>query len=372
MRTALLLAAALVAVPAAAQQAVPDDLTTMPAISDAYAPARTAWGDPDFRGTWPLNDIAELPVNRPPQYGDRFWKTEEELAAEQGRVEALEEAYASEDEEGTLGLGHWIEYQAGARRTSMIVSPADGRLPAFTPEGLRRSALMRSSWVAGQTFDWTSDFDSWDRCVSRGFPASMFPFRYNNGIRVFQSPGYVVIQLEMLGTRVIPVAGQDEAWPAGIDGWFGQSTGRWVDGNTLEVVTTHIQPGASVFNMATRGAPPNNTTPMSEQARVVERFHMVGPDTITYEMDYADPVVWTAPFSTRVDWTRDESYEFFEYACHEGNVQVRNYITANRTQRDQEYARGRMVEPVDPDAAPPPAMDPASRGVGQNSQSGRN
>ena len=344
--------------------AVPEDLTVMPAVSDAYAPASTPWGDPDFRGTWPINDIAELPVQRPAQYGERFWKTEEELASEQGRVEQLEEAYANEDEEGTIGLGHWIEYQAGSRRTSMLVDPVDGQLPALTEEGIHRASLMRASWVGGQTFDWVSDFDSWDRCWTRGFPASMLPFRYNNGIRIFQSPGYVVISLEMLGTRVIPVAGQFEQWPAGVTGMFGNSRGRWEDGNTLMVETSNMQEGASPLNMATRGVPPNNTLPTSTEATIIERFHMIGPDTITYEMTYSDPVVWEAPWSLRVDWTRDDSYEFFEYACHEGNVQVRNYIMADRTLREQEYARGRMVDPIDPNAGPPVAMDPASRGVG--------
>jgi len=362
LRAALALTVAALAIPAAAQQ-VPDDLATMPAVPDDFSPPTTSWGDPDLRGTWPLNDIAEMPVNRPAQYGDRFWKTTEEIAAEQGRVDALAEAYDNEDEEGTIGLGHWIEYEAGSRRTSMVVSPATGRLPDFTAEGIRRASLMRSSWVGGQTFDWVTDFDSWDRCVTRGFPASMFPFRYNNGIRIYQSPGYVVLALEMLGTRVIPVSA-GEHWPEPVTGWFGSSRGRWIDANTLEIETTNIQPGASALNVATRGVPANNTIPMSEAVRVVERISMVGPDTLTYEMDYEDPVVWTAPFSLRVNWTRDDSYEFFEYACHEGNVQVRNYITSDRTARDQEYARGRMVDPVDPDAAPPPAMDPASRGVG--------
>ena len=367
VKTALFCAACMaiapaLAVPAVAQE-VPEDLTVMPPVPNDYQPATTSWGDPDFRGTWPLNDFAELPVNRPEQYGDRFWKTTEEIASEQGRVEALEEAYDNEDEEGTIGLGHWIEYEAGSRRTSMLVAPADGRLPEWTEEGVRRASLMRSSWVVGQTFDWVDDFDSWDRCVTRGFPASMFPFRYNNGIRIYQSPGYVVIALEMLGTRVIPVSGDAEQWPAGVDGWFGNSRGRWLDHNTLEVETTNIQPGASTFNMATRGVPPNNTMPMSNEVKVVERFTMTGPDSITYEMEYSDPVIFTAPFATRVNWSRDDSYEFFEYACHEGNVQPRNYITSDRTLRETEYARGQMVEPVDPNAAPPPAMDPASRGV---------
>ena len=352
------------ATPIMAQQ-VPADLTTMPEVADDYTPGSTPWGDPDFRGIWPLNDVAELPVNRPAQYENRFWKTEEEIASEQGRVEQLEEAYESEDEDGTIGLGHWIEYQAGSRRTSMVVSSQDGRLPAFTEEGIHQSSLMRASWVTGQTFDWVTDFDSWDRCITRGFPASMFPFRYNNGIRIFQSPGYVVIALEMLGTRIIPVAAQGEEWPAGVDGYFGNSRGRWVDGNTLEVVTDHIKPGASALNVATRGVPSGNTIPMSENATVTERFHMVGPDRITYEMHYSDPVIWEDDFTLRYDWSRDDDYAFYEYACHEGNVQVRNYITADRTKREQEYARGAMVEQIDPNAGPPPAMDPASRGAQQ-------
>ena len=366
-RSAFLLSASLmlagaVALPAAAQ-GVAQDLTVMPAVANDYTPARTPWGDPDLRGTWPINDIAELPVERPDRFGMRHWKTDEELAAEQGRVEALEQAYESEDQEGTIGLGHWIEYQAGSRRTSMIVEPANGKLPRLTRQGIHDAAEMRSSWVVGQTFDWVDDFDSWDRCWTRGFPASMLPFRYNNGIRIFQAPGYVVIALEMLGTRIIPVS-NTEQWPAGVSGMFGQSRGRWEDHNTLVVETTNLQPGASALNIATRGVPPNNTLPMSGQATTVERFHMIGPDTITYELTYSDPVMWEAPFTLRMDWTRDDAYEFFEYACHEGNVQIRNYITADRAAREAEYARGRMVEPIDPNAAPPPAMDPASRGVG--------
>jgi len=363
LRAALFLPLLALAAPLAAQ-GVPADLTVMPTVPDDYRPATTSWGDPDFRGTWPLNDIAELPVNRPEQYEGRYWKTEAEIAAEQGRVDSLDTAYDREDQEGTIGLGHWIEYQAGSRRTSMVVSPANGRLPEFTPEGIRRASLMRSSWVGGQPFDWVTDFDTWDRCITRGFPASMFPFRYNNGIRIYQSPGYVVLALEMLGTRIIPV-GAGGHWPEAVTGWFGSARGRWIDHNTLEIETTNIQPGASALNVATRGVPANNTIPMSDAVRVVERISMIGPDMLTYEMDYADPVIWTAPFSLRVNWTRDDTYEFFEYACHEGNVQVRNYITSDRTAREQEYARGRMVDPIDPNAGPPPAMDPASRGVGQ-------
>lgn len=343
-------------------QGVPADLTTMPPVSDEYRPARTSWGDPDFTGTWPINDIADLPVNRPARYGDRFWKTPEEIAAEQGRIETLEEAYAAEEEDATIGLGHWIEYKAGVLRTSMIVAPASGQLPDWTDEGRRRSSLMRSSWLPGQTYDGPTDFDTYDRCITRGFPAAMYPARYNNGIRIFQSPGYVGIVIEMLGTRIIPI-GEGTHWPAAVTGWYGSSRGRWVDHNTLEVETTNLTTGASVFSNGTAGVPANNTTPVSEQAKVVERFSLIGPDTLTYEMTYDDPVVWAAPFTLRVDWTRDDTYQMFEYACHEGNVQLRGYITSDRARRQHEYEMGRMVEPVGPDAAPPPAMDPAAGGL---------
>jgi hypothetical protein len=87
--------------------------------------------------------------------------------------------------------------------------------------------------------------------------------------------------------------------------------------------------------MATMGVPPNNTIPTSDKAKVVERLTMTAPDHIIYEMTYSDPEVFTAPFTARLDWTRNSDYEFYEYACHEGDVQIRNFITASRAERAQ-------------------------------------
>ncbi len=345
-RTLVVAAAlSLVAAPSFGQDA-PVDLTVMPPVPTSYQPARTTWGDPDLRGTWPINDVAELPVNRPDQYGNRFFKTDAEVAAEQARVQQLETGYAREDQDNRIGNGHWIEYLAGSRRTSMVVSPATGKLPPMTPQAEAVYRSGRSSWTPNTKYDWVSDFDSWDRCVSRGFPASMLPFRYNNGIRIFQSPGYVVVQLEMLGERIIPVAGQTAPWPAPVEAWLGSSRGRW-DGNTLVIETTNLKTGDSAtrdmfarngspLNMATRGVPPWNTIPTSAQAKVTERLTMTGANTIAYEMTYADPAVFTEPWTLRFDWTRDDTYAFYEYACHEGDVQVRNYITASRAGRLEE------------------------------------
>ena len=348
---ASLLAATALAAPAFAQ-AVPDDLTTMPPVPTDYQPQKTPWGDPDLRGTWPIDNIASLPMNRPANFGDRFWLTEEEFAARQQQAERAGAAYDREDEAGTIGMGHWVESNSSGRRTSLLVSPADGQLPALTPQADALYKSGRSSWTPNASFNWVTDFDAWDRCITRGFPASMLPFRYNNGIRVYQAPGYVVIALEMLGTRVIPVTNGDH-WPEPVQAYLGNSRGRW-EGNTLVIETTNLVTGDSAtkdmfarngspLNMATMGVPPWNTIPTSEKAVTVERITMTGPDSIVYELTYTDPEVFTAPWTARLDWSRNDDYGFFEYACHEGNVQLRNYVTADRA--------GRLEGPSEEDLA---------------------
>jgi len=324
----------------AAAQPVPEDLTTMPPVPTSYQPGKTPWGDPDLRGTWPIDNIASLFLQRSPQHGDRFWLTEEEYQQRLAQAAGSDERYAAEDQAGRIGMGHWVESDASGRRTSLLVDPADGRLPAFTDYGKNMMAIGRSSWVAGQTYDWTTDFDNWDRCITRAFPASMLPFRYNNGIRVYQAPGFVVIDLEMIhDSRVIPIVKKGEVKhnDGRVKEWMGDSVGYW-DGNTLVIETDNIMPGGSPLNMATMGAPPNNVIPTSDEAKAIERLTMQGPDHIIYELTYSDPKVWTKPWTARLDWTRNEEYEFFEYACHEGNVQVRNYITSSRSLRGTEAA----------------------------------
>ncbi|MBS1239536.1 MAG: hypothetical protein H6R45_242 [Proteobacteria bacterium] len=314
----------------------PVDLNTLAPIPN-YTPERTPWGDPDLRGTWPIDSLGGLNLQRTPAQGTRVYLTDEEFAQREARMEGSRQAATAETNANKLGMGNWVEMTGAGRRTSLLVSPADGRLPPFTEYGTRMMAIGRSSWVAGQTYDWVTDFDTWDRCVTRGFPASMFPFRYNNGIRIFQSPGFVVVDLEMIhDSRIIPIDDGKHNDPR-VKEWMGDSHGHW-EGNTLVIETTNIQPGASPLNMATIGAPPNNVIPMSDQAKTVERITLAAHDTLIYEVTYTDPVVWTAPWTVRMDIPRNDAYEFYEYACHEGDVQVRNYINSSRALRGTEAA----------------------------------
>ncbi len=298
------MALALPAAPALAQER-PADLTQLPPVPTDYTPDRLPWGDWDFTGTWPIEPINEghILFQRPAHYGNRYWVTDEEferrLAAARGADGSFTQANESGiGASGTTGLEQWFLDTDWAKSTSMLVSPADGQLPALTPQAMELFRQGRSGWVPGQGYDWVDDFDSWDRCVSRGFPASMYPFRYNNGIRVFQSPGYVTIMLEMLGTRVVKLYDSKEAahaakWEEPVEAWMGNSRGWW-EGKTLVIETTNIVSGdaatedvyeraAAPLNMATQftgtmDVPAFNTVPMSTEAMTVERLTMTGPE----------------------------------------------------------------------------------------------
>jgi hypothetical protein len=335
------------AAPAVAQKR-PTNLEALPPAPTDYTPAKTPWGDWDFSHVYNTDNLnsGHILFQRPKAYGDRVWVTDEEygrrLAAAQKSDSNYTPNYKGATPPGTQGLADWMRRSEFAKRTSLLVSPSNGQLPPMTAKGQHLFETGRSGWVPGQEYDWVTDFDTWDRCITRGFPASMFPNRYNNGIRVLQSPGYITIQLEMLGTRIIPI-GDTRAWPAGMESWMGHSRAHW-DGKTLVIETTNIKSGDSVSTdhlkraaspviVTMVGGAPLNTTPTSPKAHTVERLTMTSPSTLMYEITYDDPETYTKPWTARIEWTRDDKYEFYEYACHEGNQAMRGYILGSRADR---------------------------------------
>lgn len=316
----------LFAAPAAAQEdSSPREMAALAGAQvaeESWEPARTSWGAPDLRGTWPLDAVGRTPVARPEALGEQAYLTDEEYAAALASAEATAAGYEREDAEGEIGAGHWFEWGQPLRQTSLIMEPANGRHPQLTEEGERRSANMLSSW-SHDVFEGIEDFNSLDLCISRGLPSSMTPFPYNNGVRVFQSPGFVVLQLELVHeTRIIPI-GDTPRLPDEIRPWLGQSRGYW-DGDSLIIETTNLT-GGTPLNIV---GPGNKPLPTSDQQRMVERITPVGPDTLFYEAWIDDPVILTEPFKLAFPWSRNDDYEMYEYACHEGNTIVRNYITA--------------------------------------------
>jgi hypothetical protein len=294
--------------------------------NDWTAP-RTEWGDPNLQGMWPMRHLNGTPLQRPESFGERRLLNDEEYAERVARLAGLNARYDDEISSGQIGQGHWSEMGEPNRLASLIVEPADGRIPAMTGEGLRRSALMTSSWSGGP-FDGLADFNALDRCITRGLPASMFTFMYNSGIEIRQSPGYVIIRLELVHeTRIVPVDGRPPL-PAAIGQWLGESRGRW-EGDTLVIETTNFN-AESPMTIVGPGSTP---IPTSTELRIVERLTRTADDTIDYEITVEDPVVLTGPWKAAYPWQRDPDYRFFEYGCHEDNRTIRDFINSSRAER---------------------------------------
>ena len=274
----------------------------------------TTWGDPDLTGRWPVTHLNGTPVQRPVAFGERRLLTDVEFAERQKQIAATTERTA----------GAWAEIGQANRLTSLVVEPSNGRLPPLTDEGKRRSATMTSSW-SDMLFNRIEDFNALDRCITRGLPASMFPFMYNSGIEIVQAPGYVAIRLEIVHeTRIIPMADRPRL-SSNLRHWLGDSRGHW-EGQTLVVETTNFN---GRFPMLIQG-PGGAAIPTSESLRIVERFARVDDDTIDYELAVEDPVVLTRPWKAAFPWKRDPDYYLYEYACHEGNQAISNTLRNSR------------------------------------------
>jgi hypothetical protein len=305
-----------------------------------YVPPKTPWGEPDLQGLWPINHLIAVPLVRPKALGDKFELNDEEFAKQQEAIKARNARL-----QGPIPAADAPD--RAMRQTSLIVDPKNGQFPELTEYGKKLQAEMKSSYRPGQTvFDSVDDFAAWDRCITRGMPVSMEPRNYNNGIRIMQSPGYVIVTVEMAHeARVIPT----KAMPpldSKIKQWMGEPRGHW-EGNTLVVESKNFN---GLVGLTSAGVPgsPGPLQPVTAEMNIVEKFTRVGPEEIAYSMTITDPAT-LAPghYTIQYPMYLDNKYEMYEYACHEGNTAVRNYIETSRYER---------LHPTPPaPAAPKPA-----------------
>jgi hypothetical protein len=303
----------------------------------SYTPPRTPWGDPDLQGMWPGTDMVGVPFERPERFGTRLYLTDAELkereqqAAKQQELDVLEfdlqkppaEIVALGDVGGvTSPPPHWLERGVPSRQSSLIVQPANGRMPAMTPEGAARQKSAGGTYAKQTGFANASELGPYDRCISRGVVGSMMPVVYNNGNEIIQSPGFVAFRNEMIHeVRIIPLDGR-QSLPAGMKSYMGSSRGRW-EGNTLVVRTTKLNGKNRMQG--------NGMMLMPSDALVLEeRFTPIAPDVLQYEVTIDDPKTWTAPWKVAFPLKRDPEYQIFEYACHEGNHAMRNILSGSR------------------------------------------
>jgi hypothetical protein len=285
-----------------------------------WTPPKTPWGDPDLQGMWPSGSMTGVPFERPENFGERTGLTDEEFARREKAVEA--------QRTGSFVIGAWGEPGRAQRQTSLLVEPKNGRLPALTPEGIRRSAALRSSWQ-DIWFDNVSDFDTWDRCITRGLLPSMLPAQYSNGIQIHQAPGYVVIRNEMIHeNRIIPIDGRPHVGSR-IASYMGDSRGHW-EGNILVIESTNFNGKTAATNPGTTGSPQQNNIPTSHDMMITERLTRTSHDTIQYEATVNDPIIFAAPYKVSYPLTYEPDYQMYEYSCHDGNYALKNLITGSQ------------------------------------------
>ena len=264
---------------------------------------KTPWGDPDLQAIW--NDATETPLQRDPKFGTRATLTDEEYA------EAVKAFIKQQQRAASVSTTVAPEMGKPLRRTSLIIDPPDGRLPALTPEAQQELAER-------QKLETEPRFDSslWKkyrvrtRCIARGVPAIMHPTCYNNNYQIVQAPGYVVIFSEMIHeARIILLDGRPHL-DAAIKQWGGDARGHW-EGQTLVVETTNFHPDSEPMTTASlRGG----------DAKVTERFTRISATDLDYQYTFVAPTIYTRPITASIPMTTELAADrIMEYACIEGD-----------------------------------------------------
>jgi hypothetical protein len=337
-----------------------------PTTPQSWVVPRTPDGKPDLQGNW--TNETQTPLERLTKQGTTL--TDEEAAAIEERARVVAEfrdrpsdpnrpppskggdqltppgepsfiERIAEAAGGKVGgyNGFWLDPGDnviridGVARSSIIVDPADGRIPPLTPEAKKRLAERAAATKKFGEFDHPEVRPLADRCLtsfgSNAGPPMLPNYFYNNNYTIVQTKDHVLILTEMVhDVRIIRLRATGHV-PSTVRPWFGDSIGRW-EGDTLVVETTNIHPVQLAQTSplwAYRGASPN--------LKVIERFSRTGPDTLLYRFTLEDPATFTAPFSGEVPFNRIEE-PIYEYACHEGNYALGNILAGERAKERAE------------------------------------
>ena len=301
-----------------------------------WAAPRTPWGEPDLQGTYSNRTIT--PFERPANVAGREFFTQEEVAALEKR--AQEQTGDEGRSKGTRGdverayNDFWWDRgtKVTTPRTSLVIDPPDGRVPELTEEAKKRAGeegkrpAFRGAGANGRGTDTWLDRSTFERCITRGMPGAMSPTAYNNNYRITQSPGYVAIQIEMLGgARLIPTDGRPHLNQS-IRQWMGHSVARW-EGDTLVVDTSNF-----TDKVLYRGA--------AENLHLIERFTRVASGQIDYRVTVIDPSTFTKQWTVAIPYV-NTGEDMFEYACHEGNYGMEGILSGAREEERAAAEKGK-------------------------------
>ena len=155
------------------------------AQGEAWRVPRTPDGQPDLQGVWTNATIT--PFERPTEFADKpvphgggsgrvrgaRRRRPHGRAASSGRRRQLQSSSGSTKARAS----------SGRDATSLVVDPPDGRVP------VRPEAEAKRDYDLAHVADSYEHMSLWDRCITRGVPAGMFPAGYNNAYQIVQMPG---------------------------------------------------------------------------------------------------------------------------------------------------------------------------------------
>ena len=304
----------------------------------AWEVPRTSDGRPDFQGNWTNSTLT--PFERPEGRG-LVYTAEEVAQLEQRPVDRFIRGTAPSDPNrpaptagrsvGTYNEVYWergtrVAFLNGEYRTSLVTHPANGRVPARTPEAERLVQERRDLRSQFGQYDHPEMRPLGERCIFFGSPSGppMLPVgAYNSNYLIVQTADHLMIMSEMVHDARIIRIGEPRPMLKSVRPYFGNSWGRW-EGDTLVVETTNISPLQTV-----RGVP------LSEDGRVIERFTRVDEETILYEFTVDDPARFTEPWGGEIPINQLHA-RLYEYACHEGNYSLTGVLSGARYQERME------------------------------------
>lgn len=335
-------------------------------------PGQTPWGEPNLQGIW--TDPYQTPLQRPAQFAGKEFFTEEERAeldrqrAELLRRDSRAEPGSERDVSGAYNAVFQSVRPTG-KRTSLIVDPPDGRLPALTPEAEKRSQVEREyrlallqatetcknqepecaggkygppsprraemppfyNTTAKNRNDNPEDRSMGERCMRAALP-DFIGYR-----RIVQSPKSLAIYYDTSQgqgwQRLISVDAGPHL-PASIRLRFGDSRGHW-EGDTLVVDVTNFSPKFSYLDSR-------------ENRHLVERWTRLDADTINYAVTIEDVTTWTMPWTAKQEFVRQDERAnriYYEPRCHEGNYGLAGMLRGARAD-DRAFARGEGPDPA--------------------------
>ncbi len=309
--------------------------TTVASAQDVFP--RTASGKPDFNGNYDISSLT--PFQRPASYGERLYLTPEEVEAMREREMSIR---AAGDELSNFGgdlperggnIGSYNDFWFdrgndgfaidGRYRTSVLTSPANGRMPARTPAGRAKLAdAPRFAWQEREGAWWLETGDTpYDgpenmvlgvRCIYQsGASVAIRPLVYNNLKTIVQTDDYLMLNIEwMHWARIIRIDAEHKS--PELSSLDGDSIGWW-EGDTLVVET---------INFLDEPQRPN------AERRVIERFSPINEGGLLYSFTVEDPD-YEAAYSGELVWPKTDQ-QSYEYACHEGNYAMTSTLMGAR------------------------------------------